>query len=425
MPGKKTPSYLLLQGLASPFFSLLATKLHQSGASAHKVNFCGGDQWFARKHPGKHLLTQTNYTGTQTALAAEYRHLIKTHSITAIILLGDCRPIHKIARSVAIEQKLDVIVFEEGYTRTGWITCELTGTNDNSILPRTATAITERARMIAAHSLQQPPQEQPPLPNAMPARVRMDLQFHAANILGAFKFRHYQTHRPEKVTAELKGWAARFLRKFQYKSVNNNQVAHFEKTTQPFFLVPLQLTSDFQIREHSDYASVADFIEEIIASFAADANTNHALLFKSHPLDNGMVHYRALIAAAAKAHGIADRVSYIEGGDLDKLLIAAKGIALINSTVGFAALKHRKPLKVMGRMLYDIDDLTHQGPLGDFWQAPPAPDTDLTTDFLAVVRADSQIYGDFFTDLGMEMAATTAAKRLLAGPNWAESEPSK
>lgn len=406
LAGKNKPSFLFLQGLASPFMRILGNKLSDAGAKVHRVNYCGGDWWFG--HGSNSANSHTNFRGKHTVLADTYKQLIRKHSVTTIVLFGDCRPIHKIATSVAAVEGVEIIVFEEGYTRPGWVTCEQGGTNDKSSLPRTKAAINKRAAQIeyteAAH---------PVLPNPMPPRVKMDMQFHVANISSFWYFWHYQTHRPEKVSAELRGWLSRFWRKRKFGAENEALIKLYETTTERFFLVPLQLTSDFQIREHSDYDGVPDFIGEVIASFAKHAKPKDRLLIKSHPLDNGMIDYRSLIGTSTAIHGLQDRIAYIEGGDLDVLLEASKGVVLINSTVGFATLKQGKPMKVMGRALYDMDGLTHQGTLDSFWKKPTAPDEETVQKFLKVVRNDSQIYGDFFTDVGMELAADAATARLM------------
>ncbi|MEX0299674.1 MAG: capsule biosynthesis protein [Kordiimonas sp.] len=384
----------------------LANKLAAEGARVHRVNYCGGDWWFSKG--ATKGIRQTNFLGKHGELAATYQKLFDKHAVTTIILFGDCRPIHKIAIETAQANDIEIVVFEEGYTRPNWITCEYGGTNDRSNLPRTATAIRKRAEEIDFTE-----QPQTILPNPMPPRVKMDLQFHASNIGSFWYFHNYQTHRPEKVSAELKGWISRFWRKRKFGTENDALVKLYETTDERYFLVPLQLTSDFQIREHSDYDGVPDFIGEVIASFAKNASSKDRLLIKSHPLDNGMIDYRSLIGTSTVVHGISDRVAYIEGGDLDILLSKAEGVVLINSTVGYAALKAGKPMKVMGRALYDIEGLTHQEPIDTFWKKPSTPDPKLTEDFLKVVRHDSQIYGDFFTDVGMELATDEASKRLM------------
>ena len=404
-------SVLFLQGLASPFYRVLADKLTDAGAICHRVNYCGGDIWFGRS--GRHKIESTRFQQPHAELSSFYEDLIADKKITDIILFGDCRPIHKPVFPIAEKLNIRVHVFEEGYTRPNYITLEKGGTNANSPLPRSKADIETRVSFLKEIGGLEDLTDRPTLPNSMGARVRMDLMFHLSNILCCMGFRNYQTHRPEKVSAEAKGWINRLIRKQAYKKTNNKTLADYTKPTDRFFMVPLQLNSDFQIREHSDYESVPDFIDEVIASFAKSAPQDRRLLFKSHPLDNGMIDYRNLIELAALRHGATGRVDYIEGGDLDKILKRTEGVILINSTVGYAALKHNAPLKVMGRAIYDMKGLTFQGPLDDFWGNAKAPDTLFINNFLRVVRADSQLYGDFFTPTGIELAANGAVARLM------------
>ncbi|MCK0067995.1 capsule biosynthesis protein [Kordiimonas laminariae] len=407
----KPMSVLFLQGLASPFYKVLADKLTDAGATCHRVNYCGGDIWFGKF--GRHKIETTRFQQPHEYLPVFYEELIKEKRITDVILFGDCRPIHQPVFPIAEKLNVRVHVFEEGYTRPNYVTLETGGTNANSPLPHSKEAVEARAKTLKETGALDNQTDRPTLPNPMGARVRMDLMFHLSNILCCMHFRNYQTHRPEKVSAEAKGWVNRFIRKQAYKKANSQALAYYAKPTDRYFMVPLQLNSDFQIRNHSDYESVPDFIDEVIASFAKAAPNGMRLLFKNHPLDNGMIDYRNLIELAALRHGVTGLIDYVEGGDLDKILKRAEGVVLINSTVGYAALKQNAPIKVMGRAIYDMKGLTFQGPLDDFWPNAKAPDTLFINNFLRVVRADSQLYGDFFTPTGIELAASAAVTRLM------------
>lgn len=403
-PGKA--SFLILQGLGTPFFAELAKRLGADGSPVHKVNFSGGDRWFSKN------AVLHRFNRKPAALEPYYRSLIETHRITDILLFGDCRPIHKTARKVAQDLGIRVWVFEEGYTRPCFVTCEEGGTNDLSLLPRDAGAIRALAKTLADQDL-----TCPDLPDPMPRRVRMELARHLWNILLWPLYFRNKGHRPETVSAELKGWFTRFRRKLRHSNLNATLIKRYEQRSARFFMVPLQLNSDYQIREHSDYASVLDFIRETVASFARNAPKKTLLLFKGHPLDNGMIDYRSYIALAAMQNGVEGRVDYVEGGDLDVFLKRAEGIVLINSTVGYAALRKAKPVKALGRALYDMPGLTAQMSLDKFWKSPPGPDVSLIGDFLKVIRAKSQIPGDFFTEPGIKMAANAAAGRIKKAPS--------
>mgnify|MGYP006242938547 FL=1 len=68
----------------------------------------------------------------------------------------------------------------------------------------------------------------------------------------------------------------------------------------------------------------------------------------------------------------------------------------------------------MGTAFYDIDGLTHQGSLGEFWSKPQKPEQDLFHKFRAYVMRQTQINGSFYAPKGRKMAVPAAAKRLLS-----------
>ena len=65
------------------------------------------------------------------------------------------------------------------------------------------------------------------------------------------------------------GWA----RKFAVERVSAARVEKALATLgdQPYFLFPLQLTNDYQIREHSPFASMTEAVDYVLYSFARRA----------------------------------------------------------------------------------------------------------------------------------------------------------
>ncbi|MFC3051687.1 capsule biosynthesis protein [Kordiimonas pumila] len=417
LPPTTARTFLVLQGLSTRFFTVLSNRLAAEGHKVYRVHFCGGDWLLAR---GSTAVSHIRFKDTPENLEHFYSTTLKEKAITDIILFGDCRPIHKTAIAVAKKHSIAVHVFEEGYTRPHWVTLEVGGTNDHSPLPRSAEVVLEKAAALTTEETLT--DTATPIPNPMVARVFWDLAFHAGRLGGKPFYPHYKTHRPNDATDELIGWFGRFWRKLQHGDQNKALLAHYKKYHEQYFLVPLQLNSDFQIREHSNYPNVPTFIMEVIQSFAAHASKKSRLLFKMHPLDNGIIDYRFLITDLARQYKISKRVDYVEGGDLDMMLMNAKGAVMINSTVGFKALQLSIPIKVMGRAFYDMAGLSAQGPLDSFWENPEKPDPELVAAFIKLVRTESQLYGDFFTRKGMALVVESAVKKLLAQiPNTQES----
>lgn len=402
LPPRRT--ILFLQGLATPFFAELGAALVARGHSAHRLNFCGADHIFRGKDEDG--VKQHRFTDRPGALADFYRDLVTRESIDTLLLFGDCRPIHREACAVAEELGLTVYVFDEGYIRPGNVTMEAGGSNGFSHMPGTTAGVSELYRNAPAldHA------DHPPVGTDMRRRALMDIAGHGANMVMKRAFPHYRGHRPAPLSAEAKGWFLRILRTFKYKRADQRTTVRFELTDEPFFLVPLQLNSDYQIRMHSHYDGIMPFISEVISSFAANAGADQTLFFKNHPLDNGLIDYRSLIAGQVKALGLEGRVFFASGGDLDAMISRARGVVLINSTVGYATLRLGTPMKVMGKALYDMQGLTDQRPLDGFWQNPMPPQQRLANEFLTVVRTYTQIRGDFFSDAGIKLAISEAIK---------------
>ncbi|MBF3339672.1 capsular biosynthesis protein, partial [Leptospira borgpetersenii serovar Hardjo-bovis] len=113
--------------------------------------------------------------------------------------------------------------------------------------------------------------------------------------------------------------------------------------------------------------------------------------------DRGHRQYRSLIKTLSKRYGVSGRIVYVHDLPLPELLSNAAGVVTINSTAGISALIHNKPLKVMGRALYDIEGLTFQGRLDDFWQASFRPDHTLFSTFRYYLMQKTQLNTVFYS----------------------------
>jgi capsular polysaccharide export protein len=168
-----------------------------------------------------------------------------------------------------------------------------------------------------------------------------------------------------------------------------------------YFLVPLQVHNDAQVHVHSHFDSVDAFISHVVLSFAAHAPADTTLVIKHHPMDRGYHDYTRLLKRLARAHGIQDRVRYIHDQHLPTLLSHARGVVVINSTVGLSALHHGTPLKVCGDAIYDMNGLTYQGALDDFWYAAEKVpfNRELFARFQGYLIEHTQLNGSFYKPL--------------------------
>lgn len=392
-------AYLFLQGPPGPFFNRLGATLRDHGFAVHRINFNGGDRADWPKGA-------VDYSGRAQDWPHYFDRFLVKHSITDLILFGDCRPLHEAAHGMATLRKLRIHVFEEGYIRPDWVTMELEGVNGHSTLSKDPQWYLDRAKQLPSL---------PVLPN-IPAREgrrwREAAGYYARSILQSWRFPHYESHRPDLWVAEATGWAIRLLNDKRALRRTEETLAAIRGI--PHFLLPLQLSSDHQIRVHSPFVNMKVAADYVLDSFARAAPEGLHLVIKQHPLDNGLVNWRRFIRRQAKRHGIADRVHFVEGGNIDKMVRQSLGLVTVNSTTGTLALSAGVPVKVLGRAIYDIDGITDQGLLDDFWLHPDAPDPATYDAFCRTLVDRCLIRGGFASEEGLRLLIDAAFRRLTA-----------
>jgi capsular polysaccharide export protein len=392
-------AYLFLQGPPGPFFARLGSVLRDHGFAVHRINFNGGDR--ADWNKGA-----VDYTGRAQDWPHYFDRFVVTHKITDLILFGDCRPLHEAAHGMATLRKLRIHVFEEGYIRPDWVTMELDGVNGHSTLSKDPKWYLARAKKLP------PLPDLPSIPASEGRRWREAAGYYAKGILQSWRFPHYESHRPDMWVAEASGWGVRLLNE---KRAKRRTDATLEKIRGiEHFLLPLQLSSDHQIRVHSPFTNMKVAADYVIDSFARAAPNGLHLVIKQHPLDNGLVSWRRFVARRARQHGIADRVHFVEGGNIATMVERAKGVVTVNSTTGTLALGAGVPVKVLGRAIYDLDGVTHQGLLDDFWSDPTAPDAEVYDAFCRTLIDHCLIRGGFASEEGLRMLIDAAFHKLTA-----------
>lgn len=378
----KNKNVLLLQGPVGPFFWRLSKDLKAHGANVHKVNFNLGDWLF---YPFKAFF----YKGDIQSWPNYFHQLCKIHQIDHVILFGDCRPIHLSILSLAMDFNIEICVFEEGYIRPNYVTFERYGVNNNSSLSRDPNFYKNQ---LVNHV------EVTKVGSAYWFMIVHGFFYHFFLWVGQFFLRKYQHHREVRFVG-IFPWILSVYRKFYYLiievKIEQLLVSKYDKN---FFLVPLQISSDFQIQVHSDIDSMYNFIQKVIDSFAKKSLKDQLLVIKHHSMDRGHVNYSSYINDLKTRHSLGSRVLYVHDLHLPTLLNHAAGVVLVNSTVGFSSLIHRVPTKVLGRAIYDFEGLTYQGDLDQFWsEAMQAiPDSNLVENFLSYVINKTQVNGSFY-----------------------------
>lgn len=394
--------FLVLQGNASWFFRRLGEHLVARGHAVTRINVCGGDRVFW----GTDGWNAIDYTGRRDDFGAFLKDEYARRSVTDIILFGDTRAIHRAATAAAHAAGVAVWVFEEGYLRPHWVTLERDGVNGFSRLPDDPQWYRDRARGLDDFT------GCASVGAGLRQRIVQDFRWQAANYMQAWRYPRYRTHRPYPIWAEYATWATRLAVLKHRQRAASAVVADLLAARRPFHLFALQLDTDSQIRAHSPFKRLPAAIEAVMTDFAAHAPADHLLVIKNHPLDNGWIHYPRLVRRLARRLDVSDRVRFIDGGNLDSLIDAARGTVTVNSTVGMTALERGRPAICLGHAIYDVPGLTFSGPLADFWHGAPPPDAALYDAFRRVVMHGCLVNGNFYTEQGVALAVEASVKRL-------------
>jgi capsular polysaccharide export protein len=402
LAGKRT--VLLLQGLMGPLFRRLGQELIKAGHTVHKVNFNGGDRAFWRLPNG------IDYRGSLEDWPAAFEAILREHAVTDVTLFGDCRDHHMPAIRICRALGVPVHVFEEGYIRPDWVTLELGGVNGHSSLPRDPAWYRAAAAALPAV----PPHAQ--VPSSFRRRAAEGLLYNAADVLTRWYYPGWSNHRPWHPLVEAIGWGRKLGRRKRAQVDSAQLLARLAASRERYFLFPLQLDSDAQIRLHSPFAGIADALRLIIESFAAHAPADVRLVIKEHPLDNGVRDWRQEAADMAALFGVADRVDYMAWGDIVPIARDALGVVTINSTSGTLALAMGVPVVALGHAVYDIADITYKGGLDAFWQDPIAPDAATFAAFRRVLVERCLIPGGFFSDEALDKVVRHAIARFEGRP---------
>lgn len=391
-------NFLFLQGPPGPFFWQLAERLRTLECGIFRINLNGGDD---HDWPGE----ATHYRGSRKRWTLFIDRFLNDHAITDVVLFGDCRPLHMAAHRMAQLRKIDVHVFEEGYIRPDWLTLEPSGVNGNSSLPRDPEWYLKEARNL------------PPLPNRPPItasfnrRARDAWRYYSRTWLARPLYPFYRSHRKGSVVMEGLGWLYKFAREKREARETERMQADLANT--PYFIFPLQLSTDFQIREHSPFSDVEEAIDYVLYSFSRRAPEKVLLLIKEHPLEASFINRAARVRRLARRLGVADRVLYIAGGDLGELTRKCCGMVTVNSTSATLALAVGAPTIALGKAIYNIPGITHEGKLDDFWTRAQAPDPTVFDAFRRVLYDRCLIYGGLASETATKILVESAVERLV------------
>ena len=391
-------SFVFLQGPTSGVFRDLGRALAARGHRVVKVNLCVGDWLFW------HGSDTRFFRGTIAEWEGWLEDLVQRQEATDIIYFADRFPYHKAAQRVAHAAGLRCISMEYGYLRPDWIILESGGQSTYSHLSNDP----ETYRNLTLPTIDERPQHGiPALPEAI-----CETAFHLSNALLGWLTPRYQPNRYYPELTEFLSYVPRLVRRSLNATKAEQCVAALMNMEGPVFLAPLQMQNDYQLRDNAPPGFQTGFIQKVLASFAQHAAPDAQLVFKLHPMDNGLERWERRIPAMARSAGVAERVHVLDGGDLTALFARATGCVVINSTMGLRALRAHVPTIAVGVAVYDIDGLTHQGPLATFWTDARSPDAHLLSAFVRALAHGIHVRGAVYGASGRAAFVANAIRRL-------------
>ena len=394
--------FLFLQGPITPFFAEVADALEARGHRCLRINLCFGDRLFWRRAGA------VNFTGSRETWPAFVSDFMDREGVTDIVLLGEQRYYHKVAVAAAKARGVTVTVTDFGYLRPDWITLERDGMSGDSRFPRDPDEIMALAARAPEPNLAQV------YTDNFTTQAVWDMLYHISST--AFWFTHpgYRSHQIHHPALVYIGTGLHFLRTRRSGPAADRVTDEVRASGVPYYVFPLQMENDFQLRAYSPFPDLKSAIHQVIRSFARFAPGDARLLVKIHPLDPGVRDWRRIVRRSAERWGAAGRVDFLDGGHLGRLLEGSRGVVTVNSTVGIWALRSGLPLITLGAAIFDVPGLTFQGPLDRFWTEAKMPRAELWDAFLRALIDQTQIRGVYYKREGLNAAVQAAAARLDA-----------
>jgi capsular polysaccharide export protein len=397
MTKKHERAFVFLQGPPGPFFRLLGQEMRRQGIAVHRINLSGGDRldW---------PQGAVNFRGRFSEWPVFFDKFLRENRITDILLYGDCRPYHLSAHGVAVLRNVRIHVLEEGYLRPHWMTLEPEGVNARSTLSRDKSWFFNEARLLP------PEPDLPPVTASFRRRAR-DSYWHYHHVLaGRLSYPHYRSHRAHSILKEGFGWLWKFWREKKAEKAAQEVLGQLEG--KPKFVLPLQLSGDYQIRAHSSFPDMQSAASYVIESFAANASPDLHLLLKAHPLDCSFFNWARFVRQHAKRLGLEGRLHFVDGGDLDDMVRDARGLVCVNSTSATLALAKDTPVCTLGDAIYDLPGLTHQQHLDTFWSHPTPPEPGLYKAFRRVLVDRCLVRGGLASESAVSTLIDSIIERL-------------
>ena len=385
---------VLFQGPVGCFFNELEELFIKNNNTTSRFIFNKSDEYFSNS------LNEIKYLDGIDKWNDYIYNFFNNENIEIIILFNDLRPFHKIAISIALKLNIEVFVFEQGYLRNGFITFERNGVNTNSITIPKSRLIYEKMNFKYSykHNINK---EQKEIKSNYYKLVKYIVIYGVLNKFfnSKYKLNNNNSYYKYDIIKDGLKWIYSRSLKFVFKKKTLKQINFLKNHKKnKYFLIPLQLNNDTQLLFNSPFNDINEFIFTTIQSFAKFSNKDEYLVFKVHPLNPDLMEFNNYIKTLSKKYHILDRVIYLNSGDLGVLIKNSKGVVTINSTVGISCVFHLHPLKVLGNAIFDIDGISYQGNLDDFWVDDFKPEYQIVSNFLNYILYYTQLSGSFYVE---------------------------
>ena len=379
--------------------------LRRAGADVWRVGFNAGDSafWRNRSRYIPYRDSPENWPGT-------FDRIVTDKGVTDIVLYGDTRPIHAEAVAQARARGLRVHVFEEGYMRPYWVTYERGGANGNSRLMEMSVEQMRTDLELSDMDTALPPASW----GDMRHHIFYGALYHGCVLLFNRPYRHFRPHRALTVRKEFLLYLQRLLLMPIQAIERRLATWRIRYGGFPYHLALLQLEHDSSFQMHSPFGTMSDFLETVIEGFATGAPTHHHLVVKAHPLEDGRVPVRGELRRLAQQYDVADRVHYVRGGKLARLLDEARSAVTVNSTAAQQVLWRGIPLKTFGEAVYAKPEFVSTKPLRDFFAGAERPDRKAYADYRRYLLETSQIAGGFYSSRGRRQLLRQAVDMMLS-----------
>ena len=383
----KNKNVLFLQGPMGYYFRRLNTLLKKNKNRVYQIGFNKGDEFFAYKED------YFNFKGDIYEWEKFVGRFLEKYAIDIVFLFGDCRIYHRKAILYCRKNKILVYVFEEGYIRPNYITIEKFGVNKNSSLPRNRSFYDDLDPDIIHVK-----KEVKRFGNTFIYMAFQASIYYFVSSLFKSEFPNYEHHRNFSSREEFSIGVLNLFRfllyKFKERGLNKKYKKYYNKQ---YFLVALQTNSDSQVKFHSSFNSIEQFIKYVLISFSKYAPKEKIIVLKHHPMDRGRADYFAYTKKLSIELGISKRVHIVYDVHLPTLLKNAISTITINSTVGLSSLYHKTPVICLGEAIYNIEGLTAKGyDLNSFWQTSFEIDKVLYYKFRRFLIENTQINDSFY-----------------------------